>query len=147
MIPEKSSGWKTRHGLFRVLHFAVMPLAVLSMLTCCTKNSRPVAHAGSDQAVFVGQTVQLDGSASSDADKDPLSYQWSLTAIPTGSTAFLSSASAVNPSFVADRAGTYVAQLIVNDGTVDSAPDTVTIAVTNRKPIAEAGPNQEIFCR
>ena len=32
------------------------------------------------------------------------------------------------PTFVADRPGSYELRLIVNDGTVDSAPDTVTIA-------------------
>ena len=37
----------------------------------------------------------------------------------------------VNPTFVADVAGSYVAQLVVNDGNVDSAPDTVTITTDN----------------
>ncbi len=44
-----------------------------------TENSPPVANAGPDQSVFVGTTVTLDGSASSDADGDPLSFLWSLT--------------------------------------------------------------------
>src|SRR5262249_5474608 len=33
------------------------------------------------------------------------------------------------PTFLADQSGTYIAQLIVNDGTVDSDPDTTTITV------------------
>ena len=32
------------------------------------------------------------------------------------------------PTFVVDVAGTFTAQLIVNDGTLDSAPDTVNIS-------------------
>jgi hypothetical protein len=36
----------------------------------------------------------------------------------------------VNPTFVADKPGSYVVQLIVNDGVVNSAPDTVTVTVT-----------------
>ena len=35
------------------------------------------------------------------------------------------------PTFAIDVAGTYVAQLIVNDGTADSLPDTVTITTTS----------------
>ena len=90
-------------------------------------NLPPVADAGPDQAVDVGDTVQLDGSGSSDPDSDPLTYSWSFDSVPTGSTANLSDSTAVMPSFVADVAGEYVVQLIVNDGTVPSDPDSVVI--------------------
>ena len=33
-------------------------------------------------------------------------------------------------------------QLIVNDGSVDSTPDTVTFSTVNSKPVANAGPDQ-----
>ncbi len=59
-----------------------------------------------------------------------------------GSTAELADDTTVNPSFTADKAGAYVAQLIVNDGKVSSAPDTVTISTENSKPVANAGPDQ-----
>ena len=36
-------------------------------------------------------------------------------------------------------------QLTVNDGTVDSTPDTVTISTTNSAPVADAGPDQTAF--
>ena len=49
-----------------------------------------------------------------------------------------------NPTFVADKAGTYVAQLIVNDGTIDSLPSTVTISDTPGVPAANAGPGEAI---
>jgi K319L-like, PKD domain/Thrombospondin type 3 repeat len=98
-------------------------------VTITSENVKPVASAGPDQTVTVGDTVALDGSGSNDADVDPLTYQWSLTTKPAGSTATLSDPNAVNPTFVADRGGTYVAQLIVNDGTVNSDPDTVMITV------------------
>ena len=86
----------------------------------------PVAVPGPNQTVGVGQTVQLDGSGSFDPSGFPLTYLWTLTA-PTGSKATLSSATSVNPTFVADVAGTYKATLVVNDGSVSSAPATVTI--------------------
>ncbi|MEN8763758.1 MAG: PKD domain-containing protein [Thiogranum sp.] len=90
-------------------------------------NTAPVADAGADQTVAVNANVQLDGSASSDADNDPLSYAWSFTSRPTDSQAVLSDPTAVTPTFSADRAGSYQVQLIVNDGRVDSAADTVSI--------------------
>jgi hypothetical protein len=109
-----------------------------------TTNSAPVADAGANQSVLVGDTVTLDGGGSRDADGDALTYRWSLTVRPAGSLAAISDAAAVSPTFVADRAGTYVAQLIVSDGTVDSAPDTVTITTDNRAPIASAGADRTV---
>jgi hypothetical protein len=35
--------------------------------------------------------------------------------------------------FTADRAGTYIVSLVVNDGLVDSDPDTVTVTITSRQ--------------
>ncbi len=100
----------------------------------------PGANAGPDQTVLVTQAVTLDGSASSDIDGDPLTYQWSFVSRPLGSTAALSSPTAVNPSFTADKAGTYTVQLIVNDGTLDSAPDTVNIVAQPQVWSLEVGP-------
>ena len=48
----------------------------------------------------------------------------------------------MGPSFVADRPGTYIVQLIVHDGTVASVADTMTVSTTNVAPVANAGPDQ-----
>ncbi len=107
-----------------------------------TLNSAPISNAGADQTVPVNDTVQLDGSNSSDADGDSLTYNWSFVSRPGGSNATLSSTNAVKPTFIVDVAGTYTVRLIVNDGTVNSAPDTVTISTDNSAPVSNAGADQ-----
>ncbi|MBD3869051.1 MAG: PIG-L family deacetylase, partial [Acidobacteria bacterium] len=93
-------------------------------------NQPPVAHAGTDQSVDEGVTVQLDGSGSSDPDTDPLTFDW----FQTGGTAVsLSDPVAESPSFTAPSDLTandlLTFRLIVNDGTDDSLPDLVDITV------------------
>ncbi|MDT8420067.1 MAG: PKD domain-containing protein [Desulfuromonadales bacterium] len=115
-------------------------------VTATTPNSPPIADAGADQNVATSGTVTLDGSGSFDPDGDPLTFSWAFTSRPAGSSATLSDAAAENPTFTADLEGTYVLQLIVNDGTVNSTADAVTvIAVTpNSPPTADAGADQDV---
>jgi hypothetical protein len=108
-------------------------------ITASTANSAPVANAGPDQNVSTGSVVTLNGSGSSDANSDPLTYSWSFTSKPASSAATLSSASAVNPTFTADREGSYVFSLVVNDGTVSSTADTVTVTAVNHVPVPDSG--------
>ncbi len=92
-------------------------------------NNPPVANAGADQMVTGTTHVQLDGTGSSDPDGDKLTYHWTLTA-PVESNAILSDDTDPKPSFTADIIdGEYLAELVVNDGTVDSQADSVKIAV------------------
>ena len=107
-------------------------------------NVAPLAEAGPDQTVLVGEIIALDGSTSSDADGDPLTYVWTITSSPAGSTATLSDVTVVSPTLIPDVAGTYVVELVVNDGTVDSAPDAVSITTINSQPVAEAGADQSV---
>ena len=109
-----------------------------------TGNTAPVANAGLDLSVLVGANVLLDGGGSSDADGNPLTYNWSLTSKPAGSIASLSNSTSIMPAFSVDLAGMYIAQLVVNDGAVDSAPDTVSISTGNSAPVANAGLDQSV---
>ncbi len=118
--------------------------SLADVVTITTQNSAPLAAAGADQTAMVGQTVTLDGSGSSDVDGNALTYSWSFTSVPNGSNATLNVPTAVMPTFVVDRPGTYIAQLIVNDGLVFSAPDTVVVTTINSPPIANAGPDQSV---
>ncbi|MGH8582471.1 MAG: PKD domain-containing protein, partial [Gammaproteobacteria bacterium] len=110
-----------------------------------TANSAPSAAAGPDQTAFVGNTVTLDATASSDVDGDPITYRWSFTTQPAGSQALLSDPTASRPSFTVDKPGDYFIQLIVNDGKADSAPDSVQVSTQNSAPVADAGPDQSVF--
>ncbi len=107
-----------------------------------TVSTPPVANAGPNQSVNLGSTVRLDGSKSSDTDGNPLTYSWSLISIPATSAAALSNGRSVNPTFVADVPGSYIAQLVVNDGNTSSQPSTVIVTTSNTPPVANAGPNQ-----
>ena len=122
-------------------------IAVISVLASVA-NSAPVAKAGTNQNVVVGTTVSLDGTASSDANGDTLTYKWSLLYKPTNSLASLTSASSSKPTFNADTVGTYVVSLVVNDGQVDSgavSSTTVIAEVLNVAPVANAGPAQTVL--
>jgi hypothetical protein len=109
-------------------------------------NTAPVANAGNTQSLMAGATITLDGSKSTDTDHDTLTYNWTLTTKPTGSTAALSSSTTINPTFIADLPGSYIATLVVNDGKTGSNTATVTItaAQSNAAPVANAGVAQSV---
>lgn len=109
-------------------------------------NTAPTADAGVDQSnVPSGFTVTLDGSGSSDPDSgQTLSYAWAQIGTPTVT---LNSDTQQKPTFTAPTisAGaadvTLTFSLVVNDGTVDSTADTVSITVkapANTMPTAAA---------
>lgn len=76
--------------------------------------------------------MSVNQRGSTDVDGNPLTFLWSLTAVPTvptPSTATLDDRTSPTPTFVADVFGTYLAQLLVNDGSLNSVPRTVMITV------------------
>ncbi len=84
----------------------------------------------------------LDGIASTDSDGDALSYRWRITEAPVNSLAQLSSSAAIRTEFPVDGYGHYKAELIVNDGFLDSVPDQVIIDTRNSAPVASGGADQ-----
>ena len=102
-------------------------------LTTASTNSSPTSNAGPDQTVFSGDTVTLDGTSSSDSDGDSLTYTWSQT---SGTSVTISDNNSSQPTFKAPAAtGTLVFSLVVNDGTINSSADTVSINVNIPNPL------------
>jgi uncharacterized repeat protein (TIGR01451 family) len=105
-------------------------------------NQHPVTDAGEDQPVTIGDTVQLDGSGSSDPDGHELTYQWAQTG---GSTPMvLDDSAVVSPTFTATDAGVFTFTLAVTDTFGLSDSDEVVITVTNEAPSADAGADQTV---
>ena len=100
--------------------------------------------------MVTGATVTLTGAGSSSSN-GPLTYAWTLTSVPGNSKAALLNPNTISPTFVADNAGSYTAQLIVNDGTNSSDPASVTITAMPATPnppasiTATGGTPQNVF--
>lgn len=93
-------------------------------------NVAPVANAGPNQTVTQWSTVHLDGSVSSDANNDPLTYSWSIDSYPQNGYPTLAGSNTATPSFTALLPGAYKFRLTVYDGQTYSTADTVDITVT-----------------
>jgi large repetitive protein len=105
-------------------------------------NNVPVANAGPGQTVDEQAPVTLSGSGT-DADSDPLTFNWTQD---SGPSVVLTGGDTASPTFTAPEVlpgqqyVDLVFKLIANDGFSDSVPSYVTIHVlnTNDPPVAVA---------
>ncbi len=111
--------------------------SAVAMVSITVTNQAPVANAGPDQQVEVGTPVTLDGGASVDPDNAPLplAYKWLA---PEGVP--LTATDTTHPSFTPDSPGTYTFGLIVHDGNIQTAMDSVTITVVDTLPLRLLNP-------
>jgi len=128
----------TKNWLSHATRFGLVIAFVCGlMLTGCgdeniSGNTSPVANAGPDQSVLTGGTVTLDGTGSSDPEGKALTFNWSISQKPLGSTASLSDPTSASPTFVPDLAGDYVIDLVVSDGSLTSLADSVIITAADQ---------------
>ena len=115
-------------------------------VTVTSENLAPVANAGVDQSVTINTQVTLDGSASSDPNRDLVKHTWAWVSQPAGSNVTFDSATSPKPKFTPVLDGAYVASLVVSDDKLNSAPDYVTVTVSraNAAPMASAGTDQNV---
>lgn len=108
-------------------------------VTVTPSNFPPNANAGQVQGVVFGATVQLDGSASSDPDNDPLTYSWTQTGGTNVVT--LNNPTSATPTFTAPGTpDTLTFMLTVTDTSAasDTASLTVHVNATGAIPLNAA---------
>jgi hypothetical protein len=96
-------------------------------LSVIAGNSPPVADAGSDFGVRVGEFALLDGSSSYDPDGDAITFDWELVSVPFLSGAFIDDPTLTFPSFATDVGGRYLVRLTVTDTRGASSSDTIEV--------------------
>ena len=149
------------YSLSLVVHYEGMASEPLTVtITAGAANSKPVADAGGPYTIERGQTLTLDGTASSDADNDALSYRWYMfypgnasdfasIYIPNGSALRVENAlvnfDTATPTLTPDVAGSWSAYLVVYDGTSISNISSASITVTAPAGAANTAPVASFF--
>lgn len=144
-IPDVGNSGSFRPGA--VLAQIPIPASVI-LANCAGSNQTPSANAGADIGnVVPGSLVTLDGTASTDPDNDALTYSWVQT---SGPAVTLDDATSPTPSFTAPGgAGStpITFQLVVNDGTVSSVADSITISFLDNIATAQAQAGEFMVAR
>lgn len=129
-------------------------------ITASQSNTAPLANTGGPYTIERGQTLTLDGTGSSDADGNTLSYRWYLMSpgaasgsaaiwMPNGSALRLENAlqgyDTARPTITPDVAGNWTAYLAVYDGTSLSTLSSASITVTKPGAAANTAPVASFF--
>ena len=98
-------------------------------LVVAPKNTAPTASAGGPYTAVEGGTVSFDGSASKDAENDPITYDWDFgDGTAHGTT--------VNPTHVYADNGAFIVTLIVTDSYgAKSTAAQATATIANVAPV------------
>lgn len=91
------------------------------------EDELPVANAGSDQTVLLGESVTFDGSESYDLDGIIISYEWDF-----GDPIDLTLGTGVNPTHTYLQSSVYVVTLTVIDDAGWESSDTMTVVVEDK---------------
>ena len=131
---------------------ATTPTQKFTTTTTGSTNQRPIAVLATQKIdALLGSIIQLDGRQSYDPEKQRLTWKWSFVQVPIGSALSPTSFNSLRPgdtavSFIPDKTGIYVVQLIVNDGELDSTPVTATVGIQlSRVPWREHHPRRPLL--
>ena len=143
--PDYASGEILTHtyskpGAFTVTLVVTDDNGDYSVDTCVVNilNNPPVAEAGQDQAVHLGDSVTFDGTGSFDVDDAIVDYYWDFG---DGQ----SCGYGPSPVYAYSELGTYTVTLEVFDKYGASDTDTMTVTVYNDPPVADAGSDVTIY--
>ena len=101
-------------------------------------NAPPVAEAGPDRHVAIGEVISFDAGASHDPDGSLIAYAWDFGDGARGDGRLV--------QYAYHRSGVYRVGLTVRDNSAtntNTASDSLTVVV-NEPPVAEAGPDQTV---
>jgi PKD repeat protein len=104
------------------------------------ENLPPVANAGTDITADKGETLTLDGSASSDPEGKPLTFEWDLD-----NDGIFDDATGMKPTAAFADEGVYPISLRVKDDKDLTSTDSLVVTIKseastiNLPPVAEAG--------
>lgn len=103
-----------------------------------TVNAPPIADAGPDRRVAVGEVITFDGSGSRDPDGRIVAYAWAFGDGGAGE--------GIRSDYAYRRPGTYTVRLSVRDdsGTPTAGGEAWATVRVNAPPVAEAGPDQVV---
>ena len=124
-------------------------VAVTVVINEIVINQPPVANAGNDQQIEIGDSVQVDASASFDPDEGPapLSFEWVFVSVPQGSllnSESIQTTSTGSAMFVPDVSGAYTLMVSVSDGELTDSDSVVVTVSENQIPVANAGEDQTV---
>jgi PKD repeat protein len=107
-------------------------------MSCAKPNQPPMANAGGPYTGVAGKEISFDGSGSTDADGDGLTYSWNF-----GDDS--PEASGVRTTHAYAVAGDYVVTLTVADpsGASSSNREKVTVTRANQAPKADGGGDRD----
>jgi len=126
---------------------AAIVFSLLLIISSCQRdrnNKIPVADAGADQTILIGDVVTLDGSNSYDPEASNLTYTWSVTS-PSGILAQLTNSSTASPSFIAEELDKYIVSLRVTDESGNNSILSlcaIYVTAETNPPVANAGEDQ-----